>query len=47
MKVTFNKYWILMAIVIIMNIIVFAILSDRLENYVTGVMVDKQLVDNR
>lgn len=42
MKTTFNKYWILISVIIIMNILVFIILSNKLESYAVDKMIEEQ-----
>jgi hypothetical protein len=42
MKLTFNKYWIFIAIAIIVNILIFIFLSKRLESYVYNDITAKQ-----
>lgn len=42
MKLSFNKYWIFMAICIIGNIFIFMLFSNKLEKYVVTDMVAKQ-----
>lgn len=46
MKLTFNKYWILISICIIMNILVFIFLSNRLENYVFDNIITNQNISD-
>ncbi|MFA6515263.1 MAG: hypothetical protein WCT42_03310 [Candidatus Paceibacterota bacterium] len=43
MKPTFNKYWILISLIVIMNILVFVFLSKKLESYVADRMIEDQL----
>jgi len=42
MKLSFNKYWIFMALCIIGNIIIFTFMSDKLETYVTDSIIENQ-----
>ncbi len=42
MKVTFDRYWVLVSIIIIMNIVLFVYLSEKLENYIDDVIVLNQ-----
>lgn len=42
MKVTFDRYWVLVSIIIIMNIVLFVYLSEKLEKY-----IDKAIVTNQ
>lgn len=37
----FNKYWIIVAGVTIVNIFIFVFFSNKLENYVTDNMIDE------
>ena len=41
MKTTFNKYWIIIALVIILNIIIFNFLSSKFENYIANLESEK------
>lgn len=43
MKLVFKKYyWLFVSIGIILNIIIFLFVSNKLENYVAGELVSKQ-----
>lgn len=42
MKSNFNKYWIIIAFVIIINILIFTFLSNRLESFVADKMIENQ-----
>jgi len=42
MKLSFNKYWIFIALCIIGNIIIFVFMSDNLESYVTDTLIENQ-----
>jgi len=37
----FNKYWIIVAGVTIANIFIFVFFSNKLESYVTDIMIDE------
>lgn len=37
----FNKYWIIVAIITIANILIFVFFSNKLESYVTDTTVDE------
>ncbi len=45
MKLSFNKYWIFIAVCVIGNIIIFAFMSKRLESYVIGNIEDNQTIN--
>jgi len=40
----FNKYWILVALITIVNIFIFVHFSNKLEGYVTDSMIDNQKI---
>ncbi|MFA5773725.1 MAG: hypothetical protein WC908_03590 [Candidatus Paceibacterota bacterium] len=42
MKLSFNKYWIFIAICIVGNIFIFIFLSNKLESYVTDSIIENQ-----
>ncbi len=42
MKLGFNKYWMIMALCIFINIIIFIFLSKKLEIYVLNNILDQQ-----
>jgi hypothetical protein len=45
----FNKYWIIIAGITILNIFIFVFFSNKLESYVTDSMIDdgnKKLLDS-
>lgn len=46
MNLTFNKYWIFVSICIIMNILIFIFMSNKLESYVIGSIAIKQNITN-
>ena len=41
MDLRINKYWLYISLLIVMNILVFAFLSKKLENYVFYVTTEK------
>lgn len=45
MKLAFNKYWMIIALIIIINIFIFVFLSNKLESYVADQMIDQQIAD--
>lgn len=40
MKLTFNKYWIFIALCIIANVFIFRFMSVKLEKYMMNVSMD-------
>lgn len=45
-KLAFNKYWIIIALVIFINLFIFKFFSNSLENYVEGSMsIKKDLIN--
>jgi len=46
MKLTFNKYWILISVGIVANVLIFSFLSKNLETKVANdILVDQSLFD--
>lgn len=45
MKLSFNKYWILVSFITILNIFIFIIFSNKLENYVINRIMDDQIAN--
>lgn len=43
MKPQFNKTWLLIVVVIVVNIIIFNFMSKKLESYVASTMEDKSV----
>lgn len=41
MKPQFNKTWLIIAVIIIGNILIFHFMSQRLESYVADTMIEK------
>jgi len=46
MKPQFNKSWLIISIIIVVNILIFVFLSNKLESYVVDNMVAKQEMIN-
>lgn len=36
----FNKYWIIVAVITISNILIFVFFSNKLESYMTDIKID-------
>lgn len=45
MKPTFNKVWLIIAVVIMGNIFLFSVLSKKLEGYVVDTMVEEHDIE--
>lgn len=45
MKPQFNKTWLIISAVIIINIFIFSFMSNKLESYVAGTLMDKNTID--
>lgn len=45
MKIKFNKYYILIAVCVIVNIFIFQFMSRKLESYVVDVTTERAFYD--
>ena len=43
MKFTFNKYWMFVAVCIVVNILIFTVMSNKLESYVAKSIIEKSI----
>ena len=47
MNRSFNKYWIVVSVMIVINILIFVNMSRSLETFVVNHIIDTQIVDFR